>query len=274
MANPVAAVIGGAIGGLALYVAGSWVFSTPAMATPVKPTTPTSPTTARTPVTGLEFSPLPIAPIATTSLTREPASAFLARTSGLSESRREREIIAAAALGNVPSWTWQLVDVVIPATRTAPQRTLRVMPDFFAIGTDTDFARVPLSPDGAASVFAMHGLRFPTIAEVEAIHSSAAARGGFVPFDDWEPRPGASRSSNIAIAESNAAAERRRAGRGGLLDGEMKYVLGKVHSAAENRDKVRIYGGWYADGRRVQPDSTIHIASYLDRSHGIRGVVG
>lgn len=195
---------------------------------------------------------------------REPATAFLARTAGLSETAREREILASIARGNVPSWTWSLVSVPVAG------RSIMVMPDFLSLGTDQDFIRVPLTPAGAASVFGAHGLRFPTKAEADAVFAAARARGGHVGFRAWSPHDGFSRGSNRALAEHHATTETGRAGRSGLLDGHAKYVLGQQGS------KVVIYGGWYAGtgATPVQPLYSGHTATYLDYSHGIRGVAG
>lgn len=236
-----------------------------ATAAPIAPAVPTPPGTRPAPTPRpppSERPTVPAPPPAPAPPGPEPASAFLARTARMSEATREREFLASIARGNVPSWTWSLVDV--PGVG-------RVMPDFLALGTDQDFVRVPLTPSGAAAVLGPRGMRLPTQREAEAIFAAARARGGHVGFRAWSPHDGQGRGSNTALAEHHAATERARTGRTGLLDGHQKYVLGQVNR--DGRAWVVIYGGWGTNGALVQPLFTHHAATYLDYSHGIRGVM-
>lgn len=191
----------------------------------------------------------------------EGATSILARTAALSQDAREREFVALVERGNVPSWTWS----------AAPVRPgLAAMTDFLAVGSDDDFVWIPLTPRTAAAVLAAHGMRLPTRSEADAIFAAARSGGGFLPFQSFSPRHGQTRWGSDAISETRRRIEAERGGRRGLLDGHKKYVLGRAVVNGEGR--VIIYGGHTQDGAQVQPCSTVHDESYLDYSHGIRGV--
>ena len=73
------------------------------------------------------------------------------------------------------------------------------------------------------------------------------------------------------IERSQAWIERDLAGRRGLVSGHKKdIVIGKKHGDAEN--KVVIYGGRDASRNVVQPETSVHSASYWDYSHAARMV--
>lgn len=188
----------------------------------------------------------------------ESATSIMARTSGMSQTAREREFIRLINSGNVPSWTFTTVQI---------RNGLSVTPDFIAVGTDEDYIWVPLTPAGAMLVLGQIGFRLPTRSEAEAIYAYALASGNNIPFQSFTPTSGQTRWGNLAMTTSKNKIMRVLNGRRGLIDGHKKYVLG------ERNGKVLIYGGHYADGSLVQPYSDIHDASYLDYSHGIRGVV-
>ncbi len=191
----------------------------------------------------------------------EPATAILARTQGMSQMAREREFVALIQRGNVPLSTWDMVPI---------RYGLSAMADFLAVGTDGDFMWVPLTPMAAMEVLAPRGMRLPHRDEADAIFAAARAQSGFVPFQAFSPMHGQTRWGNTAIASTRQRLEVERAGRKGLLDGHKKYVLG--HAVVNGEGRVIIYGGHTYDGASVQPYSTVHADSYLDYSHGIRGV--
>lgn len=187
----------------------------------------------------------------------EPATIILTRTSGLSQSAREKEFIRLIQLGNVPSWTW---------TTFCVRENIKVMRDFLSVGTDEDYAWIPLTPAGAQAVLGVHGMRLPNRTEADATFELARDTGGFIPFSSFSPARGETRWGNKAILATQRYNERKN--KIGLVDGQKKYVLGLAHG------HVVIYGGHSRDGKIVQPyNAQSHSADYLDYSHGIRGVV-
>ena len=190
--------------------------------------------------------------------TLETGSQIMSRTSGMSQSAREQEFIRLVNAGNVPSWTFTTVQI---------RSNLAVTPDFIAVGTDEDYIWIPLTPSGAVQILGPRRMRLPMRSEADAIYAHAVAIGNNIPFQSFTPAHGQTRWGNTAMTASRDKILRALNGRRGIIDGHKKYVLG------ERNGKVLIYGGHYADGSQVQPYSDIHDASYLDYSHGIRGVV-
>lgn len=192
-------------------------------------------------------------------MTLETGSEILHRTAKLSQPAREEEFLTLIARGNVPSGTWGRV-------RIGPG--LYAMPDFLAVGTDADFVWAPLTPRAAVEAISPLGFRLPTRAEADAVFKAALEGDGFLPFRSFTPRAGHTRYGSAALEESRAKINAALRGRVGLLDGHKKYVLGRTSTG-----RVIIYGGHTDPNTRVQPYSTIHSETYLDYSHGIRGVV-
>lgn len=201
----------------------------------------------------------PLAPLLPPSADgREGASAIMIRTARMSQHAREQEFLRLIRLNNVPSWTWNTVDI---------GGGKRVTKDFLSIGHDEDFMWIPLTPSAATQLLIEHGLRLPNRAEAEATYAYARANGGFLAFQSFSPERGQTRWGNTAVSQSAQKIKNTMTQAAPVFDGHKKYVLGRT-----NEGKVIIFGGHHADGGQVQPYSTLHDESYLDYSHGIRGV--
>jgi len=141
---------------------------------------------------------------------------------------------------------------------------IAVAPDFLAVGSDADFARIPLSPGTATRLAERFGCALPTRRLSDAIHRAAELK--------LEPRPlTEARESVATFLRHNAMVEEQRKGRapGLLVAGHKKDVVLTDRLAGDTRH-VALYGWHYPDGAPIQPLYTGHIASYVDYSHGIR----
>jgi len=189
--------------------------------------------------------------------------------------KREDQIAWYAAEGHVPDFlhTWIDVRSQIPGHVAV----IRVLPDYFALGTDDDFVRVPMNPLTAQQIGDSIGAMFPTRKIVNLIHEQAPCK---IPAKPWGPPYDASMLTTDRFAAHNAKIEKTRSSMGcelGVLTSGHKkdVVIGKGLATAKN--KVGIYG-WFAgpststviQGPPVNFGS--HEITYADYSHGIRYV--
>jgi hypothetical protein len=123
---------------------------------------------------------------------------------------------------------------------------------------------MPMTPASAARISAAFGCALPTRLLVDAIDRAAEVR--------LDPRPmTAAREAVTTFVVHNAIIEEQRTGAplGPIVSGAKKdLVLTKLLEARP--DRVAIYGWRRGDGRPIQPLSTVHAASYVDYSHGVR----
>ncbi|MFY9344907.1 MAG: hypothetical protein WAT39_20610 [Planctomycetota bacterium] len=140
-------------------------------------------------------------------------------------------------------------------------------PDYFGLGTDADWLRLPVTPQ-LAQQFADHlDCVLPTRKLVDAIWSQAAVK--------VEPHPFHPQQHDIlSLAVFRASHRAIEVARGttpqhALLAGHKKDVV----ISALLRDKpnrVVIYGWHHQDGRPIQPLWPGHTTGHVDYSHGVR----
>jgi hypothetical protein len=194
--------------------------------------------------------------------------ARLAASVGLAE--REELLVGEVLSGNVPSF----LRTFVPVNVTAPghRGTVDVAPDYLSVGSDDDFVRIPLTPAAAQKVADACGCVLPTPRLVDAIWRQAVVK--LAPAHMPLELDGASSHDFIGhqrIVEEARVAAGHQAGQ--LLAGHKKDVVvtGRLASAS---DRVAIYGMHEQSGRPLQVLSLVHLAEYLDYSHGIRLVGG
>jgi hypothetical protein len=211
----------------------------------------------------------------TRAIPRRPGSApgGQAQLARIEASGRNRDsaVVEAALAGNVPDFLRQLVPVTMTGTGSDGRRleiTLCVMPDYLALGHDRDFVRVPLGLPAARRIAEAFAMVLPTAQMVDAIHAQARHRLSPQPMT-----PGPQMASTDYLLRHNATleAQRARAGAplGALISGHKKDVV-LTNRLAQVQRRVAIYGWHQANGRPIQPLSTVHGEGYADYSHGIR----
>ena len=175
----------------------------------------------------------------------------------------EREILA----GNIPRFLRSFVPIDVSITG-ADGRRIRavyfVLPDYLSIGTDSDFARIPLTPMTAQSIADSLHCFLPTRKMVDDIYQSAVVKLEPVPMY-------ALRDSAVTMYQHNLIIEGQRRLRKGLIAGIKKDVVitGQIPRDPKP-DRVAIYGWHKLDGTPIQPLYTGHVNWYVDYSHGIR----
>lgn len=145
--------------------------------------------------------------------------------------------------------------------------------DYFAVGDEDDFVRMPLGGLLAQRLADIKGCHLPTKRMVDLIWKQARVSGVTTPAKPWGPPYDASMYSMGRIAAHN---DRIQAGldgvpwKGALIAGHKKDV---VVSNLLTKGRLAIYGWQRADGTPIQgpkPNATTHEETYSDYSHGIR----
>jgi hypothetical protein len=175
--------------------------------------------------------------------------------------RREERLFWEIAGGNVPNFLRTLHPVTVTNSPASEPFTVWVTPDYLAVGHDTDFLRVPLTPMTAQRLADRLGCALPSPGLVDAIWRAADVQLTPEPMP-----PGPAMTTVSAFLEHHNRIERQRAGRGGLRAGHKKDVV--FVSGVTNR--VAIYGWHRTNGQPIQPLYTRHTATWVDYSHGIR----
>ncbi|HEY1113265.1 MAG TPA: hypothetical protein VGE66_06870 [Chitinophagaceae bacterium] len=197
-------------------------------------------------------------------------SEFYRRAAALGWQQRDSLAVQAALQGNIPSFLKRLVPVAVSSRDSVNGRLIRatyfVMPDYLAIGTDKDWARVPLTPMAAQRIADSLGCFLPTRRMVDDIYKAAKVKLEPVPLY-------ALRDSTPTMYHHHLIIEGQRKGKKGLIAGIKKDVVisGKV-SRDSRPNRVAIYGWHKPDGRPIQPLYTGHGNWYVDYSHGLRPV--
>ena len=91
-------------------------------------------------------------------------SRFRRLTEKLNASERDSIILREIVAGNIPGWLRKpvyLTDTIADAAGKTHEVIWRVLPDFIAIGNDSDFMRVPMLPLTAQKIADHFGSRTP-----------------------------------------------------------------------------------------------------------------
>ncbi len=182
---------------------------------------------------------------------------------------RERDSLAKVEIlsGNLPSFLRKFVRIQTSIT-DSPGKTISayyyVAPDYVSLGTDEDWARIPLTPMAAQVIADSFHCFLPTRKMVNDIYEQSTVKLAPVPMYAF-------RDSSVTMWQHHLIIEGQRKGRKGLIAGIKKDVVisGKI-SRDPKPDREAIYGWHKTDGKAIQPLYTGHINWWVDYSHGIR----
>ena len=200
--------------------------------------------------------------------------------------------------GNVPDFmrpeNWREITVETQVGGRTVQARVRVCPDYLAVGDNSDYVRVPLSPLTAQRIADRFGFVLPTSRLVDIIDAEARRVNGMLPFvaalqvaerviDPATQRPVREKwnlqrygfyegrwmlSAEFANFQNQIIHEQvREAGTPPLRSGFKKDVVYDplvFKQSQEGGPPVVIYR------RGIQPLSNFHNEKYHDYSHGIR----
>ena len=198
-------------------------------------------------------------------------SQFAESVSNMDRQERERAILSQMLEGNLPGFLRKLIPVRLkhdlPGGK-AVLGTVFVLPEYLAIGSDSDFLRIPMNFHTAVAVAERFQFLLPTRKIVDAIYDQTASR--FTP----QPMPaGPQMRSTEYYSAHNAMIEKQAQAKGfslgALVAGHKKDVV-ITNLLARRPGQIAIYGWHRAPGAPIQPLSTVHGAGYADYSHGIR----
>ena len=182
---------------------------------------------------------------------------------------RERDSLALeyANAGQVPDFYFSFVPVTIMFKTTDGKEinvTFYVAPDYFMVGSNNNWARVPITPMVAQQIADDYGCFLPTPSMVDAIYEASTVKLAPVPMYAF-------RDSTITMWQHHLMIEGQRRGKKGLISGIKKDVV-LSNKVAENArpNRVAIYGWHTLDGKPIQPVYAGHVNWYVDYSHGIR----
>ena len=198
-------------------------------------------------------------------------SQFAQYVSKMSSQDREEAILEEISKGNLPEFLRKLVPVELHCELANGQSltaTIFVTPDYLAIGSDSDFLRIPMNLHTAATVAERFGFILPTRKMVDAIYLQSSYH--LMP----QPLPaGPEMRSTEYYSTHNQMIEDQMhaigAPLGALISGDKKDVV-ISNRLAMYVGRIAIYGWHRGPGQPIQPLSTVHGANYADYSHGIR----
>ncbi|WP_164736504.1 hypothetical protein [Pararhodobacter zhoushanensis] len=198
-------------------------------------------------------------------------SSVIGRLTGSGGGERDNAVISEVLAGNIPDFLRDLVPVTFNGTGASGQPTrvtICVTPDYLAVGSDSDFVRVPLGLPAAMRVAERFDMVLPTTRMVDAIYQQAAIHLSPAPME-----PNGQMASTNYFLRHNATVEGQRRQAGGhlgqLVSGHKKDLV-LTNRLQSHPGRVAIYGWHRRNGQAIQPLSTVHGAQYADYSHGIR----
>jgi hypothetical protein len=202
----------------------------------------------------------------------ETGSAFMNRIDTLPLNDREEEIYKAVASGNIPSFLRNTISIngeFADSTGKIHNIYYEVLPDYLAVGNDTDFCRIPMNPHTAQRLATLFGASLITSKLSDHIYLMAEIK--LTPFN-YIP-VGHANEWVLKFADHNAQIEKQLKEAGGnhgqLIAGIKKDVILSAR-LADKPNKVVIYGWHKPDGKPIQPVYSGHVDWYVDYSHGIR----
>jgi hypothetical protein len=215
----------------------------------------------------------PVLPLPARSASAPTGSQFYEQFRALTDAEREARIISEISGGNVPQFLRSLKPITVEETTHGETHRAEfyVTCDYMAIGSDTDFFRMPMSAPLAQRVADLCSCTLPTRKIVNDIYRAAAGKLNPCPFSPLEytiSDPSTWWLSEKAIEDECVF---RNAAAGQLLAGIKKdIVITSLIDVRPPPPRVAIYGWHLLDGKPIQPLSLVHRADYKDYSHGVR----
>lgn len=195
---------------------------------------------------------------------------FVGQVAQLQLKDREAAIAREIVSGNFPEFLRTFKKVRLHGKLSRDEHaseviaTIEVMPDYLAIGSDSDFVRMPMTPQTAQRIADQFGCVLPTRKIVDAIDAQAELRIAPHPLTQ-------AREAVSTFAEHNQIIEQQRGARPHdfLICGIKKDIV-LTPRIFEKPQRLAIYGWRQLDGKPIQPLTIVHWNQYVDYSHGVR----
>lgn len=183
---------------------------------------------------------------------------------------KQRDSLTEALIlrGNIPDFLRRFVRIKLHETDsiTGKKTTTHfwAAPDYLAVGTNSDWARVHVNARLAQRLADSLHCILPTTAMVDAIYQSARIKLEPVPMYAY-------RDSSPTFWHHHLIIEGQRKGRKGLIAGIKKDIVQTERlKQFPNNDRVAIYGWHRLNEKPIQPLYLGHVWWYVDYSQGLR----
>ncbi|MFN2437608.1 MAG: hypothetical protein ABR503_00305 [Chitinophagaceae bacterium] len=193
---------------------------------------------------------------------------FYKETAAYNWQQRDSLALIELLSGNLPSFLKKFVRfnlfIIDSSTGKKIKAIYFVSPDYISIGSDKDWARIPLTPMAAQKLADAWECLLPTRKISDDIYKASKIKLEPVPMYAF-------RDSTPTMYHHHLIIEGQRRGRKGLIAGIKKDIVisGKISSDVES-NRVAIYGWHKLDGKPIQPLYSGHVNWYVDYSHGVR----
>ena len=196
------------------------------------------------------------------------ATTFFEQAASLNWKQRDSLAWQEFEQGNIPPFLQKFSRIKVSHLDSASGKTFQatyfVAPDYFAIGTPDDWARLPITPMTAQKIADRLDCFLPTRKMVDDIYRSSRVKLNPVPMYAF-------RDSTPTFRHHHLIIEGQRKGRKGLISGIKKdVIISPKMNGGSRPNRVVIYGWHKLDGRPIQPAYAGHVNWYVDYSHGIR----
>ena len=194
--------------------------------------------------------------------------------STLSIDEREKRIFKEVRSGNLPAFYRNLVSIRDTVTVGVNIHTIQyfVLPDFLAIGSDSNYFYCPMRPALAQKIADLFKCSLPTRKISDRIYEMAQVKLDPLPI----PPSKLMTRVPVFIRHSQLVAEQRKKflpeyPAGSLVAGNKKDIVisNKIYTP-DHRSHVVIYGWHQPGGKAIQPMYNGHDADWADYSHGVR----
>jgi hypothetical protein len=175
---------------------------------------------------------------------------------------------ALILLGNMPDFLRRFVRIKTKQTDSLTGKSIKtifwVAPDYLAVGTNKDWARVHVTSRLAQRLADSLHCNLPTTEMVDQIYAAARVKLEPIPMYAY-------RDSTPTFWQHHLIIEGQRKGRKGLIAGIKKDIVQtEKMKAYPNKDRVAIYGWHRLNGKPIQPLYLGHVWWYVDYSQGVR----
>lgn len=199
---------------------------------------------------------------------RMGGSAFYKTVAGSKWKERDSMAVKEILSGNIPSFLKKFIRINVSIIDSTSGKQINahyfVSPDYLSIGTDDDWARIPLTPMAAQLIADSFHCFLPTRKMVDDIYKKAVVKLEPVPMYAF-------RDSSVTMWQHHLIIEGQRKLRKGLIAGIKKdVVLSGLIPRYPKSGHEAIYGWHKLDGKPIQPLYAGHINWWVDYSHGIR----
>jgi hypothetical protein len=200
---------------------------------------------------------------------------FVNQVINLSLTDREKRVAKEILSGNVPSFSRKLRPLKINQTINGENYEIIFFTvcDYMAIGSDTDYLYIPMTPSTAQYLADNMNCLLPTKKIVDVIYAQAETK--LKP----QPIPPSDKMTTIPVFKQHTDSIKQQITQIGLnrsgnniIAGHKKDIIisNKIYSNDRNYERVVIYGWHLSVNNPIQPVYNGHIAEYADYSHGVR----